>query len=252
MGEKGSAKKERRFAKPKAFPNPTATRVARNISGLLNDCKPLGRSVTEGGRLQAIFVAGRLQKRFGDKGRPPKPRTQPTELQQRRQQSAQPEEQQQRQQQQQPQEISREEEDRPSAVLQPCCKRAVKRAVEDVEELWSARKGSIIKSKLRISYKTTQRVVRLTGHEPDADKGSYVTYDLPSCGLPAPQMSSNMSVRQIRKFREELNFDAGMDNSYQDGVLHSRSASNITAAHLNLQTCVAKRQWDLMRVRMRS
>jgi hypothetical protein len=71
MGQKGSAKKERRFAMPKAFTNSTATRVARDISGLLNDCKPLASSVIEGGRLQA-FVAGRLQKCFGDTGKPPK------------------------------------------------------------------------------------------------------------------------------------------------------------------------------------
>jgi hypothetical protein len=202
MGQKGSARKERRFAMPKAFTNSTTARVARDISGLLNDCKPLASSVTEGERLQA-FVAGRLQKRFGDKGKPPKPRTQPTQLHQRRQQSAQQEQQQQRQQ-QQPQEISREEADRPSAILQPCCKRVVKRAVEDVEEFWSARKGSNIKSKLRISYKKTQRLIRFTGHEFDADKGPYVPYVLPSCGLPAPQMSSNMSVRQIRKFQEDV------------------------------------------------
>ena len=85
MGQKGSAKKERRITMPKVFTNSTAARVARDISGLLNDCKPLASSVTEGERLQA-FVAGRLQKRFGDKGKPPKPRTQPTQLQQRRQQ----------------------------------------------------------------------------------------------------------------------------------------------------------------------
>jgi hypothetical protein len=58
-------------------------------------------------------------------------------------------------------------------------------------------------------------------------------------------MSSNMSVWLIRKFREELNFDAGMNYSYQDGVFHSPSVSNITAAHLNLHSCVAKRMWDL-------
>jgi hypothetical protein len=54
-----------------------------------------------------------------------------------------------------------------------------------------------------------------------------------------------MYVRQIRKFREELNFDVGMDYSYKDGQLHSPSASNITATHLNLHSCVAKRIWDL-------
>jgi hypothetical protein len=117
--------------------------------------------------------------------------------------------------------------------------------VEDVEVFWSARKGSNIKSKLRISYRKTQRLIRLTGQEFDADKGSCVPYVLPSCGLTAPQMSSNMSVRQIRKFREDLNFDAGMDYSFQDGVLHSPSASNIIVAHLNLYNCVAKRIWDL-------
>jgi hypothetical protein len=67
--------------------------------------------------------------------------------------------------------------------------------VEDVEEFWSARKGSRIKLKLRISYNKTQRLIRLTGQEFDADKGCYVPYVLPSCGLPAPQMSSNMFVR---------------------------------------------------------
>jgi hypothetical protein len=58
-------------------------------------------------------------------------------------------------------------------------------------------------------------------------------------------MSSNMSVRQIRKFREELKFDAGMDCSYKDGVLHPPSVSHITAAHLNLNSCVGKRLWEL-------
>jgi hypothetical protein len=82
--------------------------------------------------------------------------------------------------------------------------------VEDVEEFLSARNGSNNKSKLRNSYKKTHRLIRLAGQEFDADDGSYVSYVLPSCGLPAPQMSSDMSVRQIRKFREELNFDMGM------------------------------------------
>jgi CRISPR/Cas system CMR-associated protein Cmr5 small subunit len=90
MGQKCLAKKERRFALQKVFTNSTSTRVTRDISGMLNECKPLASSVTEGERLQA-FVAGRLQKRFGDKGKPPKPRTQPTQAQQLRQQSAQPE-----------------------------------------------------------------------------------------------------------------------------------------------------------------
>jgi hypothetical protein len=102
-----------------------------------------------------------------------------------------------------------------------------------------------MESKLRISYKNAHLLIRPTGRELDAEKGSYVPYVLPSCDLPAPQMSSNMSVRHIRKVREELNFDAGMDYSYQDGVLHSPSPSNITVGHLNLHSCVAKRRWDL-------
>jgi hypothetical protein len=88
LGQEGSAKKERRFAMPKAFTNLTATRVARDISSFLNDCLPLASSVTEGEWLQA-FMAGRLQRHFGEKGKPPKPRTQSTQLQQRHQQSAQ-------------------------------------------------------------------------------------------------------------------------------------------------------------------
>jgi hypothetical protein len=169
MGQKGSAKKERRFAMQKVFTNSTATRVTRDILGMLNESKPLASSVTEGQRLQA-FVAGRLQKRFGDKGKPPKPRTPPTQAQQRHQQSAQPEQHEKRQQ-HEPQEISRPEADIPPGVLQPCCRRAVERAVEDVEDIWSARKGSRIKSKLRISCNKTQRLIRLTGQEFDADKG---------------------------------------------------------------------------------
>jgi hypothetical protein len=117
--------------------------------------------------------------------------------------------------------------------------------MEDVEEFWSARKRNIIKSKVRISYEKTQRLICLTGKEFDADsERSDISYIRQSCGLPAPQMSSNMPVRQIRKLREELNLDAGMDYICRDGM-DSPLASNITAAHFDSQSCVAKRIWSL-------
>jgi hypothetical protein len=132
MGQEGSARNERRFAMPKAFTYSTIARVARDTSGLSNDCKSLASlAVTEGERLQA-FVTGRLQRRFGDAGNPPKPRTQPTQHQQRRKQSAQQEQQQERQQ-YQPQDFWRGC-GQTVGKIQTCCKRAAKRAVEDVEE----------------------------------------------------------------------------------------------------------------------
>jgi hypothetical protein len=45
----------------------------------------------------------------------------------------------------------------------PCCKAAIKAAIKDIDSFWDAEKGSSLKTKLRLSYKKIQRMIRGVG-----------------------------------------------------------------------------------------
>jgi hypothetical protein len=83
----------------------------------------------------------------------------------------------------------------------PCCKAAINAAIDkDIESFWDAEKESNLKTKLQLSYKKMQRMIRGVGQTFNETTGRYTPTIMQSCGLEFPQISANSSVRAVRKF----------------------------------------------------
>ena len=122
--------------------------------------------------------------------------------------------------------------------MAPCCKAAIKAAIKDIESFWDEEKGSNLKTKLRLSYKKMQRMIRGVGQTFNETTGRYTPAIMQSCGLEFPQMSANSSVRAVRKFRGELTIGFGIN-------VDKLGSEEVTTAYVDLLPLVERKIWDI-------
>jgi hypothetical protein len=140
----------RRFTLLHVFNKRSTSVLANAIAGCLHECAPKASSEEEAKRCKSLVV-DRLRSKF--------PKT--WALRERRQQSC-----------------------VRAQKVAPCCKAAIKAAnKDDIESFWDAEKGSSLKTKLRLSYKKMQRMIRGVGQTFNETTGRCTPAIMQSCGL---------------------------------------------------------------------
>ena len=142
----------RRLTLPHRFSERSASVLASAIAGCLHECAPKASSEEEAKRCKSLVV-DRLRSKF----------SKTWALRERRQQSC-----------------------VRAPKVAPCCKAAIKAAIKDIESFWDAEKGSSLKTKLRLSYKKMQRMIRGVGQTFNETTGRYTPAIMQSCGLEFP------------------------------------------------------------------
>ena len=75
--------------------------------------------------------------------------------------------------------------------------------IEEIEEFWSAAKGSAIMSRCKISFLRMHKLRQILGKHFMKGGERYITMKLP-CGVRMPQMTANAGHRKVTAYRKEL------------------------------------------------